>query len=147
MKMSMLLFLFIAFSFSPLYGHGTGYEILYPESLRIRTFYDTGEPIADARVLVFAPGETEVSFETTTDGEGVFSFTPDKPGTWIFQVRDATGHGMRINLDVGTDPAAGNQAGTGSIGYVQKIIMALCVVWGFIGRALFLWRRRKDRCI
>jgi nickel transport protein len=124
----------------PVEGHGTGYEILGRGGITIRAFFASGEPIARADVKVFAPRETEPHATLTTDADGVFTFRPDRPGVWVLQVRDRGGHGVRINCDVNDDMVVEQAAGAGRIGAVQKTIMAACVIWGFVGTALFFRR-------
>lgn len=126
-------------------AHGTMHEVLSEGCLCVRAQFDTGEPIAHAAVLIFAPGESEVSRRTTTDSGGVFHLMPDRPGTWIMQVRDKAGHGMRINLDVDSSMAASPDArgGARSTTTLQKAVMAVCVIWGFAGTALFFGSRAR----
>jgi nickel transport protein len=125
---------------SPVAGHGTGYEILGSGGITIRAFFDSGEPLARANVKVFAPRETEPHATSVTDADGVFMFRPDRPGVWVLQVLDRGGHGVRINCDVNDTMVVEKTAGAGRIGLGQKMIMAACVLWGFVGTALFFRR-------
>lgn len=127
------------------FAHGTKYEILPGGIIGIRAMFDTGEPMANARVLIFAPGETEVKQRTVTDEDGIFCLVPDKSGTWAVQVRAKGGHGMRINLDIDSSMAFGSGRETEISGptFGQKIIMAVCFVWGCVGTALFFGKRAK----
>ena len=70
----------------PLYCHGTIYEVLAGGVVGIRASFGTGEPMASARVLVFAPGETEQYYETKTARNGIVCFSPDRKGMWVIQV-------------------------------------------------------------
>lgn len=125
------------------YSHGTEYEIIRSELVVIRASLDTGEAMAESDVLIFAPGETDVSDKTITDKDGVFSFLPDKPGTWIIQVRGKEGHGLRINLDIDESlKLAADQNLSSAIPLLQKIVMVICVLWGFIGTFLYFKRRK-----
>jgi len=125
------------------FSHGTKYEILPVQSIQIRALFESGEVMAGARVLVFRPEETVASDTLLTDQEGVFSFTPHKAGIWVFQVRQKDGHGMRINLPVTEDLLPDRSAQNAGPDVVQKSIMALCVLWGLIGTALFFKRRKS----
>ena len=142
--MSAVIFLVAAASF-PLFGHGTEYEIVSRGMIGVRTAFDTGEPMANAKVLVFAPGETKATTETTTDGNGIVCFVPDRAGTWVLQVRAEGGHGMRINLQVNEEMIVdtGGKNTSFSLSIIQKLVMAVCVCWGLIGTALFFRRRGK----
>ena len=66
----------------------------------------------------------------------------NKQGMWIIQIRDNFGHGMRINLDIDKNLYLKKSLKKTSSG-LQKIFMAICVVWGFIGTTLFFKRSRK----
>jgi nickel transport protein len=129
------------------YAHGTEYEVLPDGAVAIRATYDTGQPIAHAAVLVFAPGETTPLFETITDNRGIVCFLPDRIGTWILQVRGEGGHGMRINLEVDENmlPLLKNGKPLSRISVLQKIIIAVCVCWGLIGTAFFIKSRIKGK--
>ncbi len=123
------------------YPHGTTYSIIRSRRVTIRAAYDSGEPMADADVLVFPPGAAQAARKTQTDPRGVFHFTPDRPGSWTLQVRDRSGHGLRINLDINEDLTTGASPSAAGLTWPQKLIMAVCVVWGCVATALFFKRR------
>ncbi|MDY6917926.1 MAG: carboxypeptidase regulatory-like domain-containing protein [Chloroflexota bacterium] len=123
------------------YAHGV--DIYYTSStvVEIVAAYDTGEPMAGAQVAVYAPDELSTPWLTgVCDEEGRFSFSPDtsKPGTWDVQVRLA-GHGDIVHIAVGGGTAASSGGG---YSVLQIVLMSLCVVWGLIGTALYVLRRR-----
>jgi nickel transport protein len=124
-------------------AHGTEYQVFTEGVVGVEARYATGEPMAQATVLVFAPGETEVTYETGTDKNGVVCIAPRQTGTWILQVRDEGGHGMRINLTVDEDMTIENgEQGNTTLSLLQKVIMAAAVGWGLIGTALFFKGRK-----
>ncbi len=134
--------LFILMVTALIFGHGTKYEILQSNTIGIKAMFDTGDPMASAKVLIFAPDETKAASTAITDSNGVFYFTPDKAGTWAMQVRDKSGHGMRINLEVNESMVlASDQKLSNTVSYFQKILMALCVIWGCIGTALYFKKK------
>jgi len=134
--------LFILMVTALIFGHGTKYEILPEKTLGIKAMFDTGDPMASAKVLIFAPDETKAAFTAITDSNGVFYFTPDKAGTWAMQVRDKGGHGMRINLEINDAMLlAPEQKSSNTVSYFQKILMALCVIWGCVGTALYFKKK------
>ena len=98
--------------------------------------------MAGAQVVVYAPDAPSTPWLTgVCDNEGRFSFTPDssRSGIWDVQVRLA-GHGGMVHIPVGEDAAT-----SGSIGgysYLQIALMAVCVIWGSIGTALYFRPRR-----
>jgi len=128
---------------SPLYCHGAIYEVLAGGVVGIRASFDTGEPMAAARVLIFAPDQPEKYYETKTDRNGIVCFSPDRKGLWVIQVLAEGGHGLRVNLPVDSSMSVQQTAGSVSgSSYLQKIIMAIAVAWGFIATGLFFSRKR-----
>jgi nickel transport protein len=130
---------------APAFAHGAGYEILEGGVLGVRASFDTGQPMANAPVLIFAPGESRPQMTTTTDQRGIVCFAPYRAGVWVLQVRAEGGHGLRVNLEVEESMlAAPASGGAGGFTTWQKLLMAACVVWGFAATALY-FRRRKGR--
>jgi nickel transport protein len=124
------------------YAHGVNIEYNASTTVEIVASYDTGEPMSGGQVTVYAPDDPAMPWLTgTCDEDGRFTFTPDssKPGTWDVQVRLA-GHGDIVHIPIGE----GAPAGDGDSGYsvTQIVLMSVCVIWGLIGTALYLKRRR-----
>ncbi len=123
-------------------AHGVDLEIFERNAIEVIAHYDTGEPMAEAQVAVFAPGSPAEPWLTgLCDESGRFYFVPDpqKPGLWEVQVRQA-GHGGLIRVEVGEDGDVPTV--TGGYTFAQKILMAAAVAWGLIGTAFFFSRRR-----
>lgn len=141
-------------------AHGVAIEYQATQAYEIKAAYDTGEPMANAQVSVFAPTDPAKPWQTgTTDTAGRFIFSPSTPGNWEVQVRRA-GHGDILVIPVGSESAtplaatsssqgesAKNTTGVaGSIGTytpLQKGVMIGAVIWGCVGTALFFWRGTK----
>jgi len=124
-------------------AHGVNIQYNSDIEITIVAKYDSGEPMAGAQVVVYAPDDPSTPWLTgVCDDEGRFSFTPDasKPGTWDVQVRLA-GHGGMIHIPVGGDSTA-TSGGVGGYSYLQIGLMAACVIWASIGTALYFRRRR-----
>ena len=124
----------------PVYAHGAKIEYTIGMTIEIVAAYDSGEPMSGAQVTVYAPDNPSTPWLTDTcDDEGHFSFTPDttKGGTWDIQVRQA-GHGDIVHIPIGVE----SRDNGGDITPLQIILMAVCVVWGCIGTALYFLRRR-----
>ena len=122
-------------------AHGAKIEYTISVAVEIRAAYDTGEPMAGGQVTVYAPDNPSTPWLTgVCDEEGRFVFTPDpsKPGIWDVQVRQS-GHGDMAHIPIGEDMA---MAGTTGYTALQIVLMGVCVVWGFVGTALFFSRRR-----
>ena len=125
------------------YAHGAKIEYTVANSISIVAKYDSGEPMAEAQVTIYAPDDPSTPWFTgTCDDDGRFSFIPDLsiPGTWDIQVRQA-GHGDMIHIEVEEGSVIG---GSSSSGYStsQIVIMSVCVIWGILGTALFFKRRK-----
>lgn len=134
------------FSPKPLYAHGALMEYAFTSAITIQAKYDTGHPMPGARVTVYAPDNPAKPWLVgTSDEEGRFSFVPDlaKAGTWTIQARQA-GHGAMIHIPVEPTSEQDSGAAAASSGTTtpQRLLMALAVVWGFVGTALFFTRKR-----
>ena len=128
------------------FAHGTEYQLLDGGVVGVRASFDTGQPMADAPVLIFAPGESRAQLTTVTDSRGVVCFAPDRTGTWVLQVRAQGGHGLRVNLEVDESMLASSTLrGAGGFTTWQKLVMAACVIWAFVATALFFRRRSRER--
>ena len=127
-------------------AHGALLQHRLLPCIAIEALYDGGQPMAEARVVVFAPDEPARPWLTgQTDGQGRFSFVPDpeRPGTWSVQVRQA-GHGAMIHIpliDSGPVPPP-HPVPAPAPATAQRWLMALAIVWGCLGTALFFLRRR-----
>ena len=122
-------------------AHGVKIEYKINVAVEVLAAYDTGEPMAGGQVAVYAPDDPSTPWLTgVCDEDGRFTFTPDpsRPGTWDVQVRQS-GHGDMVHIPIGEGTAM-----AGGTGYtpLQIVLMAACVVWGFVGTALFFSRRR-----
>jgi nickel transport protein len=118
--------------------------------------YDSGDPMAGGQVSVYAPNDLSTPWQTgVCDSDGQYTFVPDTSitGVWEVQVRQA-GHGDLAYITIAA-PADGGGDGehTASApivlqqqpGYtpLQIALMSGCVVWGFVGTALFFQRSKK----
>ena len=123
------------------FAHGAKIEYTISMAIEICAAYDTGEPMAGGQVTVYAPDDLSTPWLTgICDEEGRFTFTPDpsKPGTWDVQVRQS-GHGDMVHIPIGEGVA---MSGTTGHTPLQIVLMGACVVWGFVGTALFFLRGR-----
>ncbi len=140
---AMLLFvsLFLLFAVGEALAHGAKIEYTVSMAVELQATYDTGEPLAGGQVTVYAPGDPSTPWLTgVCDEEGRFIFTPDpnRPGTWDVQVRQA-GHGDIVHIPIGEGVAT---SGGGGFTPAQIALMAVSVVWGFVGTALFFSHKR-----
>jgi nickel transport protein len=126
----------------PAFTHGAEYELLDGGVLGVRATFDTGQPMANVPVLIFAPGDSQAQLTTTTDSRGVVCFAPDRSGVWVLQIRVEGGHGLRVHLEVDESMLASRARTAGGFSTWQKLMMASCVLWGFLATALFFHRRK-----
>ncbi len=137
----MIIILFTLGLPAAVFGHGVEIDYQTTKAIEITATYDTGDPVSEGQVIIYAPDNPSTPWATgKCDEKGRFTFTPDpsKPGTWDVQVRKA-GHGGMIHIPVGGDEVA-----AGGTGYTtpQIALMTASVIWGFIGTALFFSRRK-----
>ena len=142
-KFIMPLILLLIFSLPmTAYAHGAKIDYTINMTIDIVASYDTGEPMAGAQVVVYAPDNPSSAWLTgVCDNKGRFSFTPDtsKPGTWDVQVRQS-GHGDIVHIPIGEDIRASGS--TGGYSVLQIVLMAICGIWGCVGTALYFSRRK-----
>ena len=119
-----------------------GVSVQHRSGVEIEARYDTGSPMGNAQVAVFAPEQPETPVMTgTTDDDGTFWFVPpaEHPtGIWEVQVRLA-GHGALLQVPVGAD--RGSAGPVASLTPLQRGLMGAIGIWGFVGTALFFSRR------
>ncbi|MBD2107294.1 MULTISPECIES: carboxypeptidase-like regulatory domain-containing protein [unclassified Nodosilinea] len=144
----------------PAIAHGVTVEHRQISSVEINAQFETGEPMANAQVLVYAPDQPAEPWQQgTTDDQGKFSFTPDaaQPGSWEVMVRQA-GHGVVTTIPVGNSSPENSTSDPGTeaadepnslisrstgLSPVQQGITIGSVIWGFIGTALFFARGKR----
>ena len=142
-------------------AHGVKITYQVAPALEIQATYDGGAQMANAQVTVYAPNNpSEPWLSGTTDLTGRFTFIPNVSlsGNWEIQVRQA-GHGAIVTMSleealaealaealVTEDPPAETRSVLdGDTNYTppQLLLMGATGVWGFIGTALFFFRRRE----
>ena len=130
-------------------AHGIVIESTPVQSVQLRATYESGEPMAEAQVTVYAPTDPETPWlQAIADEDGYFLFTPDPaiPGEWDVQIRQA-GHGELVRVDVSEDGTmselarSSNRFSGVSGSPIQKWITIVAVVWGLIGTSLFFARK------
>ncbi len=138
-------------------AHGVKIEHQITSAIKINAAYDTGTPLTNASVTVYAPNNpTQPWLKGKTDNQGSFIFSPDssQSGSWEIKVRK-TGHGGLVSIPFQVDESknyahnitnTNNYLAGTSNNYnpLQKGLMIGCVFWGFMGTALFFWRFRTS---
>jgi nickel transport protein len=124
-------------------AHGVQISSATVSGIEITALYDSGQPMVGGQVNVYTPDDPLEPWLTgICDQQGKFFFIPDysKPGLWEVQVRLA-GHGDLIRIEV-TGSEETIATGATGLSALQKAVMALTVIWGAVGTALFFSRRR-----
>ena len=112
--------------------------------------------MTEAQVVIYSPDDpVNPKIKGTTDSEGYFVFMPDKAGNWDVKVRQA-GHGNIITIALGEKTVVEEtkveetkveetKMEVNNPGYtpMQKLLMAVTGVWGFVGTALYFSRSKK----
>lgn len=148
-------------------AHGANIQYKSTNALQINATYDSGQPMSNAQVTIYAPDDPATPWLTgTTDEKGGFIFVPDptKIGNWEVKVRQA-GHGDIISIP-GAIPGVNspssinqnepntenqsvtqNQQSVANKNYtpMQKSLMIISVGWGFVGTALFFSRKSLEQ--
>ncbi|MDR9402477.1 MAG: carboxypeptidase regulatory-like domain-containing protein [Halothece sp. Uz-M2-17] len=152
------LFLYLTLSLlsaTPVLAHGAAIEHRKTSAIEIRATYDSGKPMANAQVTVYAPNDpTTPWLKGTTREDGTFIFVPDSDlsGNWDVKVRQS-GHGDLVSIPLEKTSAnttsdqvqASNTWQGGNYTPLQKAIMAALGIWGFIGTALFFTRNQSEK--
>lgn len=145
----------------PVLAHGANINYQVRSAIAVTATYDSGEPMAEAQVTVYAPEDPSEPWKTgVTDDQGRYVFVPDaeQSGEWSVSVRQA-GHGDIVTLDLGESatPNAGDTATTDAsppsslvatsareTSIPQRVLTVSAVVWGCVGTALYFSRNRKS---
>jgi nickel transport protein len=131
------------------------------QAIRVQAKYDSGDPMKEAQVTVYAPNNPAEAWQTgKTDEQGYYVFVPNSEirGNWEVKIRKA-GHGdiasipvEEANTTTASTSTSSNssqlklaQVRGSSAGYtpLQRTVMGIVVVWGCVGTALFFMSRRR----
>ncbi|WP_446353631.1 carboxypeptidase regulatory-like domain-containing protein [Coleofasciculus sp. G2-EDA-02] len=136
-------------------AHGAKINYETTQAIKIDAAFDNGKPMSNAQVTVYSPQDPSTPWlQGTTDENGSFVFVPERsqPGEWAVQVRQA-GHGDLITISMGENQSATEntvdsqvmsiQSKSGSFTPAQIVVMAVAVIWGFVGTALYFSKGTK----
>ncbi len=151
-----LVLIFFSYSLKTL-AHGSIIDYRSTKAIQVQASYDDGLPIANGQVIVYAPNNpTTPWLKGETDSKGHFFFIPDESlsGNWDVKVRKA-GHGSIVSIPLTPDSDANSESiasketqwqSSSNGGYtpLQKLVMASVSIWGFIGTALFFYRKKVE---
>ena len=139
----------------PKHGIEVGFVLSAPSVIATCTYSDS-EPVKDADVIVYRPGEEGWEYQRgRTDINGVFAFVPDAAGEWKVEVDDGHGHRKETLVTLteeffrseGAVPAAGENAGRMEIGFSDlpiwlRAAFGLSIIFG-IACLFYLVKVRK----
>jgi len=127
-------------------AHGAHIQARTATAMEIQARYDTGEPMVEASVQVYAPDDPQTPVYTgQTDADGNFLFVPTAPGNWEVSVRQA-GHGDIAVVPVESEGAiASTFTNDAGLTLLQRGIVAGAVIWGCVGTALYFVQRGQHR--
>ncbi len=133
---------------TPAIAHGSSVDFSLRQAVEITATYENGDPMDEAQVSIYAPDDPETPWQTgLTDGEGTFQFAPDQAGQWDVKVRKA-GHGNLVTIPINATTTEASVASVASVASgsspyspAQKGMMAIAIVWGCVGTALFFTRK------
>lgn len=119
-------------------------------SLSFTATYSTGEPMENATVRIYAPGNRETPWlESYTDEAGQFTFLPDESleGDWRLEFAQA-GHQDILIVPVdaqGIDYSNISEAGTADVHYAQIAPAAIALLSSVsLAMVVFSMRRRQS---
>jgi len=98
-----------------------------------------GQPMANAEVRVFAPGNLKTPVETgRTDAQGKFMFGADRDGMWTAEARTPS-EVARVMIRVGGD-APQQQSRVSPYVLIGGLVLLVVLAWWF---RLVRWRARR----
>lgn len=125
-------------------AHGTNIDWAISDTVvTITARYETGDPISNASITVYAPDNPQVAIETgSADQNGIYTFEidPAQTGTWSISVRDNDGHGEIVNIPYGGTSASGTTAIPPAVRYG---VMAFVILG--LGAVAFIFSRNQQQ--
>ena len=153
----------------PVFAHGTKIDYQQTSAIVVRATFDDGRPMVNAQAIVYSPKNSDTPWlKGVTDESGKFTFVPDPElsGDWDVKIRQS-GHGKIVSIPFGVEQqiveqsqaTEQNQAiskrpevlqvasktspvSNSDYSWQQKMIMSVSVAWGFLGTALFFFRKK-----
>jgi len=109
----------------------------------VRSVYGGSEPVAFAKVEVFAPDAGSTQHQAgSTDRRGVFSFVPDGPGVWRVVVDDEEGHRAESFVEVPANFSRGAVTVGAQPSRVERAMLGVALIIGATG-FLYGFKSRK----
>ncbi len=120
-------------------AHGVDLEPLEPV-VAFQVHHEDEEPLGNARVEIFAPGENQEPFVSgKTDSLGRYAFFPICNGAWTVLVNDDAGHGLKDAIQVDESGVSHVDHHHGRGLSILDGLLVLMAISGF----LYGWSARK----
>jgi len=123
------------------FAHGSNIKVTEHITYELYGKFEDGQVMKNAQITIFSPEDPKTPHTVATaNEEGKYFFIPDPEiqGEWTIQFRTA-GHGDMIAID--SSKGAADTSPT--IGLLQRIVVGLSVLWGFVGTSLYFKGRAK----
>jgi nickel transport protein len=109
----------------------------------VRATYAGKDPVAYARVLIYAESERKTEFQNgRTDARGVFSFVPDRAGEWLFVLDDELGHRREVKIPIDEKIVASPAGLRAAPTLGNKILTGVAIILGLTG--LLYWYKARQ---
>lgn len=151
---------FLAVPAALLFAHGLILKTdLHPPAVVVSASFDGGGVPAFAAATVFGPDASESPYQSgRADASGRFAFLPDRAGEWSVLIDDEMGHRRRATIVIDADFLAGKESvpeksetasekpePPAGLPNSLKLLMGLCLIFGFTGIFMGLKARRDLR--
>ena len=127
-------------------AHGTDIHLNVVDNnqIEVNAVFDTGEPMSEAQIIVYAADDPERAWHTgTADSNGTYLFPVDTTisGDWAMTIRTA-GHGELLHFNVNNRGVISIGLNAGRPGW-QTAVSALLVV-GLLGGVAYFFNQPKS---
>ncbi len=82
-------------------AHSINFEITkHAPLVSVNAYFTRASPLADASVVIYAPGQDQPYQTGRNDRQGFFVFVPSLAGDWVFEIDDERGHRDRVEVSI-----------------------------------------------
>ena len=130
-------------------AHSVHYQVVN-RGISVRVFYSADDPASYSQYEILGPGDKIPHQKGRTDKNGVVSFLPDRPGTWLIKVSGESEHGLHgalIEIEVNGNLLM-ESFKKPLVAIYTKLFVGLGFIIGIFGLwALFKLRKSKGKPI
>lgn len=136
---------------SPAFAHEVLHSVERGRAIAVKAYFADGEPLAYSEYTVFSPADAKIPYQKgRTDRSGYLALVPDVPGNWHIRITEAGGHGLELDIPVGT-PGTGGAAepaprstGIASWAFVARPLLGVLLVAGLFAALFVVYRKRSS---